>query len=244
VPEDRFGDLGGPREGTRAGDKLADLDRREPEPDAGPPAPRRPSGRYVWVVGVAAVIAISVAGINSLGNAGGGSNGPTPGEPLPKFAAPTPDGTLDGDANVKQSADDQGVQNKVAACDVPPEGALRLCDYLGKPMVITFIVPGAPGCEAFLDRIQRAQARYPRVRFLVVVSGKDRPTVKKLVDRHGWTFPVGVDPNLAVFNTYRISLCATAVFAYRDGTVRDSVVKAQDLTDAELATEIGATTLR
>ncbi|HEY0517066.1 MAG TPA: hypothetical protein VGD00_08100, partial [Solirubrobacteraceae bacterium] len=72
MPEDRFGDLGEPR--PSAGERLADLERTDPER---PSAPRRrePGRSYMWVVGVAGVIAIAVAGINSLGNAGGGSNG-------------------------------------------------------------------------------------------------------------------------------------------------------------------------
>jgi hypothetical protein len=55
---------------------------------------------------------------------------------------------------------------------------------------------------------------------------------------------VAVDKNLALFNTYRIALCATTVFAYRGGIVRASKVEAQQYTDAQLATAIGATTLR
>jgi peroxiredoxin len=245
VPEDRFGDLGGPPAGgTRAGDKLADLDRREPEPDAGPPPPRRPSGRYAWVVGVAAVIAIAVAGINSLGNAGGGTQGLPAGAKMPRFAAPSATSHLEGDANVKQHAGDQGTNNETPACEVRLEGSLRSCDYTAKPFVLTFIVPGAKDCEAFLDRVQRIHASYPRVNFMGVISGAETSEARKLVEKHGWTFPVVVDHNLALFNTYRVSLCATSVFAYRGGVVRRSVVETQKLSDAQLATEIGATTLR
>src|SRR4051794_41853617 len=70
VPDDRFADLG--PSGTRAGDKLADLDRQEPERPAQPP--RRP-GRYTWVVGVAFVILIAVVMVNTIGHGGGGAGG-------------------------------------------------------------------------------------------------------------------------------------------------------------------------
>jgi hypothetical protein len=237
VSEDRFGDLGTPR----AAEQLAELDEREARP---PQPPRRPSGRYVWVVGVAAVIAIAVAGINSLGNAGGGINGLPPGTRLPKFAAPSATGPLDGDANVKQSAGDQGTNNETAACDVELEGAIRSCDYTSKPFVLTFIVPGAKDCEGFLDRLQRVYRSYPRVNFMAVLSGAKKGEAGSLVRKHGWTFPVVFDRNLALFNTFRVSVCATSVFAYRDGTVRRSVVETQHLSDSQLATEIRATTLR
>jgi redoxin len=240
VPEDRFGDLGEPREGTRAGDRLADLDRRDEEERKPPPRRAEPGRSYMWVVGVAGVIAIAVVAINSLGNAGGGSNGPEERKPIPKFAAPSAAGDLKGDPNVKQSPDDDGAPNDTPACEVHLPGALRSCDYTSKPLVITFIVPGAKDCEAYVDRLQRVQSRYRGVNFLTVVSGADEDRVKELVADHHWTFPVAVDRNLAVFNTYRVSLCATSVFAYRNGIVRASKVEAQQYTDAQLNAAIRA----
>jgi hypothetical protein len=239
VPEDRFGDLGEPREGTpepregtRAGDRLADLDRRDEENK--PPRRVEPGRSYMWVVGVAGVIVIAVVAINSLGNAGGGSHGPKVGDPIPKFAAPSATGDLKGDPNVKQSADDDGAPNDTPACEVRLPGALRSCDYTSKPLVITFIVPGAKDCEAYVDRLQRLQPRYRGVNFLTVVSGAGEDRVKSLVQDHHWTFPVAVDRNLAVFNTYRVSLCATSVFVYQGGKVRATKVEAQQYTDAQL----------
>jgi hypothetical protein len=190
------------------------------------------------------VIAIAVVAINSLGNAGRGIEGPTAGQPMPKFAAPSATGELEGDPNVKQSEDDQGAPNDTPACEVDLPGALRSCDYTSKPLVLTFIVPGAKDCEAFLDRIQRVKGRYPRVNFVAVVSGAKEGRVRDLVADHGWTFPVAVDRNLAVFNTYRVSLCATTVFAYRGGIVRTSKVEAQQYTDAQLDAAIRATERR
>jgi hypothetical protein len=244
VPEDRFGDLGERRpEGTRAGDRLADLDRRDPERPS-PQRRREPGRSYMWVVGVAGVIAIAVVAINSLGNAGRGSHGPQLGKPIPKFAAPSATGNLKGDPNVKQSSDDAGAPNKTPACEVRLAGALRSCDFTSKPLVITFIVPGAKDCESFVDRLQRLRASYPGVNFLTVVSGADEDRVKSLVADHHWTFPVAVDRNLAVFNTYRVSLCATTVFAYRGGIVRATKVEAQKYTDAQLKAAIRATQRR
>ncbi|MEA2445514.1 MAG: hypothetical protein QOJ12_2806, partial [Thermoleophilales bacterium] len=86
--DDRFADLGAPaRDGdTRsAAEKLAELDERQPEPDAGPPEPPRPSGRYMWVVGVAAIILFVVVGVHQL-SAGSGKfiEGPPLGQRLPE----------------------------------------------------------------------------------------------------------------------------------------------------------------
>jgi hypothetical protein len=236
--EDRFGDLGEQR--PSAGEKFADLDRTDPEEQPKRDPRREPGRSYMWVVGVAGVIVIVIAGINSLGNAGGGSHGPQVGKPIPKFAAPSAAGNLKGDPNVKQSKSDSGAPNKTPACDVHLAGALRSCDYTSKPLVVTFIVPGAKDCEAFVDKLQRLKPRYPRVNFLVVVSGAKEDRVKSLVSDHRWTFPVAVDRNLVVFNTYRVSLCATSVFAYRGGIVRSTKVEAQRYTDAQLNAAIRA----
>jgi hypothetical protein len=102
VPEDRFGDLGGDDRSTAERlqelDELAAEEERQSKP-AGPPP--RPAGRYMWVVGVAFVIVIAIAGINALRHSGGGLRGPRVGETLPAFAAPLATGHLNGDANVK-----------------------------------------------------------------------------------------------------------------------------------------------
>jgi peroxiredoxin len=245
VPEDRFGDLGEPARPS-AGERLADLDRTHPEqsPNARPPRRREPGRSYMWVVGVAGVIAIVVVAVNSLPNAGRGSSGPVAGKPMPRFAAPSAAGGLDGDPNVKQSRDDTNTTNKTPACEVRLKDALRICDYQSKPLVLTFIVLGPKDCERYLDRVQRMQASFPGVNFVAVVSGAGREKVASVVRDHGWTFPVAVDKNLAVFNTYRISVCATSVFAYRGGIVRATKVEAQQFSDAQLAAAIRATAVR
>src|SRR5919107_4508387 len=108
MPKDRFGDLGepAPDDERSAADKLADLDERDPEPDdprrQGPPEPARLGGSYMWVVGVAAMILITVVLINQIrsGEEGRFIDGPEVGKPLPEFAAPLVDGPEDKVANV------------------------------------------------------------------------------------------------------------------------------------------------
>lgn len=231
--EDRFGDLGARPDS--ATEKLADLDRRdEREAERRPPRRQEPGRSYMWVVGVAGVIAIAVVAINSLPNAGRGSSGPAIGKPIPRFAAPSAAGSLEGDPNVKQDRADKGAPNDTPACEVHLAGALRSCDFTSKPLVLTFIVPGAKDCEHFVDRLQFQQSRYTGVNFLVVVSGASEDRVRSLVSDHHWTTPVAIDRNLAVFNTYRVSLCATSVFARRGGIVKSTKVEAQRYSDAQL----------
>jgi hypothetical protein len=237
VPDDRFADLGS---GTRAGDKLADLDRHEPEQR--PQPPRRP-GRYTWVVGVAFVILIAIVMLNTIGHENVGSSGPIRGKPLPRFAAPAVLSSLDGDPNVKQSAADDSVANKTPACDVREPGAIRSCDYTSKPLVVTLIVPTAE-CENYLDRVERLRERFPGVNFLAVISGP-RDRARKSARAHRWREPIVSDDNGALLSLFRAPpYCATSMFAYRGGIVRSTKTSAQKWSDKQLSAVIRATESR
>lgn len=237
MPDDRFADLGS---STRAGEKLADLDRREPEPQ---PQPPRRGGRYTWVVGVAFVILIAVVMLNTIGHEDAGSSGPITGRALPRFAAPAVLSSLDGDPNIKQSAADDSVSNKTPACQVRLPGAIRSCDYTSKPLVITMIVP-TNECEAYLDRVERMRSRFPGVNFLAVISGP-RDRARATVRAHSWREPIVSDDNGALLSLFRSPpYCATGIFAYRGGIVRSTKTSAQRWSDRTLAAVIRATESR
>ena len=242
MPEDRFGDLGtGRRPGQSAADRLAELDQTQPEREPegkGPPEPARPSGRYAWVIGVAAIILIIVVGANTLPHSGEGLKGLPPGSRLPVFAAAEATGPFDQPPNVKRSATDKVSGNRTPACDVRGPGVVNLCTLREKPLVLALIVPGPKRCERQLDAIQRIKASYPGVNFAAVVSGRGKGTVRSLVQKHGWTFPVALDPALTVFGLYRAAICPTISFAYKGGLVRESTI--HPLTDAQLRAKIAA----
>jgi hypothetical protein len=227
VPDDRFADLGG---GTRAGDRLADLDEHEPAPQ---PPRRRTS--YTWVVGVAAVAIIAVALLNTLDNPRQGRGGPPIGEPIPRFAAPAAGSGLEFDANVNQTAEDPA-PGETPACDVPDEGALRSCDYTDRPLVLTFVVPTAE-CQEFVDRVERLLPRHPRVNFVTVFSGEPR-AAEEAVREHGWRQPVALDRNGDILTRYRLGLCPNVIVASKGGIVRDVKTADEQWTDAELAAAI------
>jgi hypothetical protein len=235
VPDDRFGDLGRPPPGTAdrpsaaggAAERLAELDESGPpeETPAGPPPSARPGSRYAWVVGVVFLVVIVMVGLNSLPNAGRGFRGPPSGEPLPAFAAPTVEGS-DRVANVKQSAGDADAGNRTPACDVRQGDVITVCaERRTRPLVLVFIVPGPRQCERQIDRVDRVRGDFRGVDFIAVVSGRSRDRVADLVRRRGWTLPVAVDRDLAVFNLYRVGFCPTTVVSDRAGVVRDKRVK-------------------
>lgn len=240
MPDDRLGDLGeggsaragGPaRERPTAAEQLAELDSQPSAPDQRrtPPAAARPGGRYTWVVGVAAAIAIIVVSVNSLPNAGRGFRGPKPGEPVPEFAAPSATGGLDGDANVRQRDEGTAQEGAVPACSVREPGVVKVCDAPYRHLVVTFVTPG---CESQLDRVEAIRPRFPTVSFVGVVSGESRADAAALAADHDWSFPVAADADRAVFNLYRAGDCPTTTFAYRGGDAKETRLGALD--EAEL----------
>jgi hypothetical protein len=221
VEDDRFGDLG-PRPQSTA-DRLQELDEAELEAEREAkkrPEPPRPRSRYGWVVGVGFLIAIIAAGANTIPRSGHAVFGIPGGEELPDFAAPLADGGLNGDVNIKQAGSDKSADNHTPACNVNEAGALNICEVERKgPVVLTFIFLRAADCEPQLDRVERLRERYPRVQFVGVVSGEKREKVAGIARKHGWGFPVAVDPDGALSNIYRVSGCPTTTFAYKGGEV-------------------------
>ena len=218
--DDAFGDLG---ERSTA-DRLQELDEaelaQEQEERRRRPEPPRPGGRYGWVVGVAFLLAIIVAGFNAIDNEGEAVFGIEAGRNLPDFAAPLATGTLDGDVNFKQGSADRSAENETPACEVRGAEVVNVCELRDRgPVVLTFIFLRAADCEPQLDRIDRVREDFPDVSFVGVVSGETRGRVEKLVRRRGWEFPVAVDPDGALANLYRVSGCPTTTFAHKGGEV-------------------------
>jgi hypothetical protein len=164
------------------------------------------------------------------------------GKPLPRFAAPDARGPVDDDPNINQTRADPA-PGDTPACQVRVTGAIRVCDYETKPLVITFIAPTGE-CERFLDRVERLRAQFPKVNFLAVLSASSKDKAAALTSNHGWREPVAVDRNGAVLTLYRVSFCATVVFAYKGGLVRTTKTTAQNWSDAQLAAAIRATERR
>ena len=235
MPDDRFADLGG-EERKSAAERFQELDEREPEADhpSRRPKPQRPaSTRYGWVVGIAFVLAVIVAGANALRNSGEGFRGVPAGKPLPPFAAPLAIGGQPGkDANV-QTKRSGGVP---AACDVRGPGIFNMCDaYRRGPVVVTFVANASRGCEDQLDRVERIRREFPGVGYVGVISRHDQPEAERIVRTNGWGFPVAVDRDAQLFNFYGVGDCPTTVFAFRGGKVRHS--RLGELSEAELRAE-------
>ena len=196
--------------------------------DAGGPSPKPPSSaRYIIFVGVAFAALIAVATISTLGNPSNGLlgvNADVKERALPEFAIPDVRSTLVGDANVFQD-DCSSSQNpcpagggRPSACQVHLAGAIRICDFFDRPLVISFWFIRGASCLPAQDAFDQVARRYgDRVGFLSIDIRDNRDEVRRLAAEHHWTVPVGWDQDGAVSDLYRVGGCPTVALAYPGG---------------------------
>jgi len=190
--------------------------------------------RYSLIVGLIFAAVIIVATINTLGGKDEETLGLDKLEarwPLPEFAVPRAAGQLEGDANVAQDdCETSGTPcprsaRRKAACQITTPGAIRICDYFGRPLVISFWFSRGGNCVEQQDVVNRVNRRYGgKVSFLSIDIRDDRDTVRDLIRRHGWEMPVGYDRDGAVGSLYRIGGCPTFAYAYPGGTLQDASI--------------------
>jgi hypothetical protein len=196
-------------------------DEPPPARDSGSavPPPAKPPGasRYGWWVGVLVFAILVYIGVNTLRNAGGGSEGIPAGQRLPAFAMPLAASGLQGDANVATGRG-QGPRGQRPACSVRGPGVLNSCRLTaGAPAVLAFLATRGGECARQLDLLQGEQARFPGVRFAAVAIRGSRDDLRADIRRRRWTFPVGYDRDGAVANLYGVAVCPTTTFAYPGG---------------------------
>ncbi len=204
--------------------------------------------RYSVAVGLIFLAVIVIATISTIGNGGGegtlGLDRQPPRWPLPEFAVPAAAGQLEGDANVSQ--DDCGSSavpcpedaRRTPACRIRTAGAIRVCDFFDRPLVISFwFTKGAGDCADQQDVVDSAYQRYRgRVNFLSLDVRDDRDTVRDLIRRHGWRQPVGYDRDGAVASLYKVGGCPTFAYVYPGGTLEGA--SSGELTVGQLAARV------
>lgn len=229
-PERGSGDARRARRGDRGKDADAPTAEEEgrhtpPRGLASPDAPK-PATRYSMFVGLAFTAIIVIALLNLIGSDDGGiaGVGGDAGQPLAEFAVAEALGTSDADANVFQ--DDcassrnpcPAEQQRTPACDIDPAAAIRICDLFDKPLALSFWFTRGGDCTPTQDAFDQVARRYQgRANFLSVNVRDDRATVTQIIGERGWEVPVGLDPDGAVSNLYRVGGCPTIFYAYPGG---------------------------
>jgi hypothetical protein len=187
--------------------------------------------RYSIVVGLLFVAIVVIALVNGVPG-GGGTLGLDEQEErwaLPEFAVPNAPGSLEGDANVAQDDCSTGEvpcpedARRTPACRVGTAGAIRVCDFFDRPLVISFWFSKGGECVDQQDIVSHVYSRYRgRVGFLSLDIRDDRDTVRELIRQRGWKMPVGYDRDGAVASLYRVGGCPTFAYVYPGGTLESA----------------------
>ncbi len=203
--------------------------------------------RYSLAVGLLFAAVIAIALVNTLGHEDEGTLGldePAPRWVLPEFAVPRAAGPLEGDANVAQDDCETSQApcpedaRRTPACGIGAPGAIRVCDFFGRPLVLSFWFSQGGDCVAQQDVVDRVYARYRgRVGFLSLNVRDDRDSVRDTIRRRGWRMPVGYDRDGAVASLYRVGGCPTFAFVYPGGTLQDASI---ELTEPQLDARVEA----
>jgi hypothetical protein len=188
---------------------------------------RRAARPYSIAVGVVFLAFLAFVGYNTLTNDSAGPGGLQVGTRLPKFAAPSATGTLDGDAQVDPKK----------ACRVRERDAIRICDYFDRPLVLVAWFSKCGGhCEPVLDEVERIRRRFPGVAFVGVDIRDSLDGARKVVTENGWGFPMAVDRDGAVGLLYSVGVGPTTFFAYRGGVLAEKALG--ELSEEELTQRV------
>lgn len=190
--------------------------------------------RYSLVAGLIFAAVIFIAVINTFGDNDEGTLGLDEREKrwaLPEFAVPRADGAIDADANLAQDDCETAETpcpssaRRQPACRISVPGALRVCDYFGRPLVLAFWFSRGDNCSEQQDVVNQVYGRYRgRVNFLSVNVRDDPDSVRDLIEHRGWTMPVGYDRDGAVAGLYRVGGCPTFAYVYPGGTLQDASI--------------------
>jgi hypothetical protein len=212
-------------------------------PGEDPKRGRAPTRRYSALVGLAFLILLTIATINTLRTPGGGILGISAGDegmPLAEFAVPNAlTGPLDKDANIAQD-DCSTSENpcpsgsmRPSACQIHVPGAIRVCDLFNRPLVLSFWFTRGANCLPTQDILNRLAARY------LSIDVRDDPAdVRKIALDHHWTMPVGYDRDGAVSDLYRVGGCPTVAFAYPGGILAFAKAKLSELSERQTAADV------
>lgn len=186
-----------------------------------------PRNRYSLLVGLVFAVVAAIALFNAVTGREAdmlGLSSDEVGQPLAPFAVPDVRSELEGDANIDAEA----------ACEVDLAGAIRLCDFADRPLVISFWFTRGGDCTGQQDVVSALYERYSdQVGFLSINVRDDRGHVADLANAREWKMPVGHDRDGALSNLYRVGVCPTFIFADPGLRLREAVIGELDADEME-----------
>jgi hypothetical protein len=179
--------------------------------------PSPPYGRYVGLLAVVVLVALTVAVALTSSN---GATGIAPGKAVPPFSAPLASGTLNGDVNVASHAN-EGPAGKTPACAVRGAGVLNVCALYERGPVVLALFVDAGSCPAVLGDMQALAGNFPGVSFAAVAIKGERGSLRRLIAARGLrNVAVGFDSDGVLASMYRLASCPQLTFVLPGGVVQ------------------------
>jgi len=100
------------------------------------------------------------------------------------------------------------------------DGTLRLSDFRGKVVFLNFWATWCKPCEEEMPSIERLHRKFKDRGLVVLAISMDAdgaPVVRPFVAKHKLTFPVGLDPRLAVSGPYGVWALPVTLIIDRSG---------------------------
>ncbi len=102
-----------------------------------------------------------------------------------------------------------------------PDGkSVKLADYRGRVLFLNFWATWCPPCKEEMPAMERLYQRY-RDKGLVVlavsIDAEGAPVVSPFVKEHKFTFPIGLDPKMALADTYRVRALPSSFLVDKTG---------------------------
>jgi cytochrome c biogenesis protein CcmG/thiol:disulfide interchange protein DsbE len=114
---------------------------------------------------------------------------------------------------------------------------IRLSDFRGRPLVLTFFASWCHPCEEEMPLLEEALTDMPGEFGVLAVSYEDlERDSRAFVDRLGVTYPVALDPDGDVKDAYGINAIPQTFFVDADGVLQDRVygITSRDALDEPL----------
>ncbi len=97
---------------------------------------------------------------------------------------------------------------------------VSLSDYRDKPVILNFGASWCPDCRVEAPHLVAFARSHPEAVVLMVDGKEDRATVQTYADEFDMGYPIALDLDGMVFNTYHIWAIPTTYFIDRQGVIQ------------------------